>query len=554
MPNNLKPPYGQIYVRVYYKGQLIPGEISDFKYTYAEDDSDGCWFDIKFLPLNAPDLPMFQEKTRLDVIWGYVKGPKTKRAIFINDVDWVYDDEYVTAMIDASDKAVSTKQSSSNTLHSDANLLGIANTIAKKHGLKSYIGVEVSDADNPNPNIILTEAEKKGKNFIEIIKLTEQKRKNLKKIIYFEAIDAQKHMDYLKAKDSARDKFRSNSTVGFLLPTKQDFNTLPSNIIGKKMDLLKEVLNSFKSSMDIPQANKSDLQLLKDQAMKQGDEYLIESRDDAIYLHMRNFNQAPYKSYIWHGGTGELIDFRPRTNNKGRKGTSVNMQFTGWDKENKQFFSGDANTLNDKTRNTLSKYEEDLASLKDDPDNKIVGRTYSNKFLATVTGYSMGGGTDKTVTNLKIFIPITALDRKNLLNATLDAFGGHNKPLHDPTAGSPEDAFNNASNLRNNSALKKHHGSFKMTGDPGMKCGILITVLGLAKKHAGNYYVYKVTHHVTKDGGYIIDGEVIRKGHNIRPNNNYTAARAVGKNVNANLGPAEGTTPSKQLPLKTNIR
>lgn len=550
MKDVLAKGYGMPTVTAHFNGAQVDGEIGNFKYVYSEEEPDDCNFDIKGLTINHPDTPAFQERAKWVISWGYIGHPKKTRVIFINDLDWSYDDEKVTCSIQGSDKAITLKQSSSNKIHKNVNLIDLAKNMADKHDLSCSLGVEVSDSTNKAAGT-LTEAEKKGKNFIEIIVASERKRKEATKTIYFPIGTAKTMSEGLKRQQESLDKLRK-TPLGVMLPTEEQLKLDNGRgIYREQLDFVRTSIANLRRARDIPQGNKSDMQLLKEEAMKEQDQFMIDTRDGGMVIRKRNFGQAPYKSYYYRREPGEVLSFKPLTSNKSRKGSSVNQNYSGWDKDNKRFFTGDANPINDKTQITLNKYQEELTALNKLPDDAIIGVESNKKVFATATGNTATGGTDNTSTQMFIKAPITVIDRKNALQAVLDQFNqsGHNKGFHDPTANNPDDAFNHASNDRTNSELKKNHGTIKLLGDQDLESGKIITVLGVSKKHSGNYYITKCSHDIS--GDYTVVCEIIRNGHNLKSKPNFTATK---KTINNIIGPTKKQAAPTTLPIISNIR
>jgi hypothetical protein len=82
--------------------------------------------------------------------------------------------------------------------------------------------------------------------------------------------------------------------------------------------------------------------------------------------------------------------------------------------------------------------------------------------------------------------------------------------------------------------------------------GIIVTVLGVGKKHSGNYYVTKSTHVIEKGSGYELELEAAKHGHNIISNEDYIQADQIGRDVNKQVGPEDSGPKGKVPKVKTN--
>lgn len=70
-----------------------------------------------------------------------------------------------------------------------------------------------------------------------------------------------------------------------------------------------------------------------------------------------------------------------------------------------------------------------------------------------------------------------------------------------------------AKNKRSNKELENNPASAMVVGNPYIETGQIITFMGVAKKHSGNYYVKKVEHNITHGSGYLTTiSEMVRQG------------------------------------------
>lgn len=71
-----------------------------------------------------------------------------------------------------------------------------------------------------------------------------------------------------------------------------------------------------------------------------------------------------------------------------------------------------------------------------------------------------------------------------------------------------------AKNEREDNQLKNNPASARMIGNPLLKTGSIITILNVAEKHAGNYYIQEVEHQIGEDGYITMINTMVRQGSN----------------------------------------
>lgn len=78
-------------------------------------------------------------------------------------------------------------------------------------------------------------------------------------------------------------------------------------------------------------------------------------------------------------------------------------------------------------------------------------------------------------------------------------------------------------NLNQNRQLDNNPATARVVGNPYLECGQIITILNVADKHAGNYYIKEVEHQIGPDGYITNINSMTRQG----TNKNQTAVKSV---------------------------
>jgi hypothetical protein len=337
-----------------------------------------------------------------------------------------------------------------------------------------------------------------------------------------------------------------------------------------------EAMGVMKSS---PQANKSDKAYLNDLGSREkSGPYMVESRDDRLIIKRRDFNQPPYRSYEYGGPTGELLDFTPESKTRTKAGASNAMGFGGWNPLSKTAFNGVADGDGDpvlaKWTNALKFYKAQVEKGYGDailtPEKRV---TVDRRTFGSVPKQKTADNTGRATPYNSPTVKDNAYQSNDLLRAGVMQYDirvkDHVKALeaaikdrtetkdlrtrqlYNALGINPEEAFNQANGLRKNSELNRNPASATVWGDPNIKTGMIITFLGVGKKHAGNYYVKRVTHTVDRSSGYITDMEFVRQGSNIQTPEAKSQAKGNQK-VNNVVGPTKSQQHAKSLKTITN--
>lgn len=551
----MKDGFGAPYIKAWFGSIELTHTVESFKYISSEDDDEECDISIRTDDVTTPDQPAYQEGAMWTILWGWIGGAKSHvRKIWLYDLKWDFDDSQITGTLGFNEKGKSTKQRDSKKVYKGpTGIIPVLQDVAKIHGLTPV--VETTDS-NGKPLVIYPDDVRNELN------------------LYFGAMAFNDDPNFqvsafqldlgpvppslvpleppgLLGGDTAPvgdfkvdwEKLRARS-----LSTNADFAAFPNMTPG-----LIALVRNFGWGNDIAMGNKTDKQVLDELGRKQPSGlYITDSTDDELRIKQRNFGQAPHRSYSFKGGDGELISFQPESKQKSKNGSGVNLNYDGWDKDNKTYFNGSANVGNDvelseTAQKTLVKYQKELARLNatstihDEDVYGYVGHMVESPIAA-----------DATARTIIIRTPVTLLDKKNALQATIDTFTSNNKGFNDPTKDNPYDTFSHASNNRQDSELNMNPGYLEAMGDPTILKGMILTVVGVSKKYSGNYYTTRVEHHMGGDKKYVIHCDIVRQGHNIKTNDSYIDYKDSGKSINKEIG-SDGSKPNtRTIPMYQN--
>lgn len=326
---------------------------------------------------------------------------------------------------------------------------------------------------------------------------------------------------------------------------------------------------------NIPQANKTDAQMLRELGNREADgQWIAETRDDTIKIKKRDYNKAPYRAYIYAGGSGELFSFEPESKNRSKLGAAVNSMVSSWNAAKKQFSQTQANMLTENNKKYLTKYLKSiglvpakytiqgkkandkaieqtatrvLAQDTYGKNNKVVknasdvvGNTLMTKSSFGQRG-AKGSASDNTSNRIYTKIPVTG---EQLLAGVKKAQNTVTDSKHDVTGDGGQ-----GNNNRDKSNLKNNPASALVWGDPGLECGQIITMRNVGKKYGGNYYLLKSTHTLEPEGGYTCSLELARQGHNTKAGDNEQSVKRANKAINTEIGLDKNT--KRKVLLKT---
>lgn len=513
------------YFKVFWQGKEVEANFRKFRYVYSEEEDDVCELEMEFDDAKKPDEAMYKEKTEITVLWGFLGTSRIKtRKVYIQDFNWAYGGNLKVSLL-CTEKAVVLKSDTNTNMYNGATMLDVAIDAAKKHNLNVVL-----ETDKPAPIEIPANLNKLS-DIEQYIKSKEPKT----------TIRAFNINDFKEAKKISQ--LNKPQTLGSNpISFEQEFGGLTAiddkgthlHIITPKQKYQEYSLNYYDS---IPQANRSTKGFLNGLGMREkGGQMIVDTRDDNIILRKRNYHQAPIKIFEYKQGDGEVLRFVPEYKSRIKAGSGSNISFGGWDPLNKTYFNGDANNVYDNLPESLGKLQQMVDFLKKVPDKQQrfggffltrdgelkyttqpTRRSYQYFPNATYGGQqAFSAKAESTLTVRDVKVPVTVAQELNdllkLLNESLDYLKAQNKNLYDPRYRDANGAFNNAANLRNNSNLDKNPATLETEGYPEIEVGQIVGIVGVAKIHAGNYYIIKSEHVIDGSGGYSLTSSLVRDG------------------------------------------
>lgn len=552
----IKDGYSAPFIRLYYKGEELSANVTSFRYVMDEEDSDEIELRVEVESRDEPDKPYYQEDEELTVVWGFIGEANkisnisihaakhsTKKKIWIRDPRWSFSKENIIGTLMCTEKGSDLKTSSSKTVYKNKTIAHVANEVADKHGLIGYMeipsGEKVEIVLQPIPGekldefLIRNRIELDSRVLQEKLKNPEKTRKELSEILKSWK-DPGKKFDY----DALNNKYpKLWADTNFL------------------------ALNSLKVYNNLPQANKSDLQVLKSMASREKDgPWVVETREDELILKKRDFLKTPYATYEYGGSDGRLLEFNPESKKRGRKGTSGNVAFSGWNPLNKTFFSGTVNPADGSP--ALAKALEMLQYYKGvqkfGGGKLITGKRIGKQVLPFINQANVENRIDNAGVYTRLYqkANITVDDKVSALEKAIKDYGDKKaelkKDIYNALGINPIDSANSAGNSRRESELKKNQVTATIWGDINITCGMIITITGVSKKYNGNYYIFKATHTIAKGEAYLVELELGRHGHNIKVNEQYADHKDLGRSVNKKVGAEVPNSKTHEIPIKTN--
>lgn len=488
-----------------YKGNTLSHNIVSFKYKYAEEGDDVCTFTMKSDDVNLPDHPSLQESQKLTVAWGYFdNSPLTNsRVIYIFDIEYSYDEDGVTINFICHEKFALAKMDS------------VSNKTIKQ--LK-----------RDTPIMFSSEA-------IKAVNLNIEKgNKDLERL---------------------------------LKPINVDKKGLITSTVEKDLTLV----SYYNGNLSTFRGLRTYLDRLP------GGPYVIDSRDNSVIIRTRDFAQTSLRTFSYGvNNINGLLKFKPESKNRSKAGGSESVSTVSWDKRDKTAIK--QTSTKEGTQSTKVKLGTGNAFIKDmqkfgtkKADNltpglqkeidevlgkkKERGKSYKPQ---TVTGNSKlaeiikNQGTVNRRANYGK--DLKALDGKYILSEGV--IGPDKKPVSKLVTGydygkkpdeflkkgidntavaqtrfeiveddkrlskvdisdeDPDKAKALAENDRENNELENNPATASMEGDPSIESGKIITILGVSKKHSGNYYIKECEHSID-DAGYIVEiSKMVRNGTN----------------------------------------
>jgi hypothetical protein len=476
---------------------LVIDGVTRFTYVFSEKADDASYLTIETNDPNLPDHPSMQEGKVLILVWGYIGAKEfQKRKVYIWDLKVGYLDTGIRIEVVAYPKAAYLKLNSSKDVFNDIDVKELGQKYADAYGLNL-----ITEGVDPNEESQLP-AE------------------------YYETTS------FGGTTEQKLDLRSSNPTYTIA----RDKTAVPLKIPLKKIKT-------------VPQANSSDKKTLEQAvALEPVDNLFFQGRDDDMILKKRNFNQTPYRSYIYKAEPGYLLSFTPATKSSENKKNAIANTVNGWIEEDKEYLQAEitrsqsgAGLLGDVVEQSLGeqvlrKLEEDgqLASQLDgtvgvdgfaklqyagvDENGQEVRKLVVTEQLPE-TGTSVAMWHKRGVVDDKlVFTP-----KGSFISAAKDVTGRINtkglvvfepKEYLPTVETTPKDVAGVGINRQSQKEVDLNESTAEFLGDPTFIDGKVISINGVSNRYSGNYYVFKASHEITPEGGYKIYASLYRTGPN----------------------------------------
>jgi len=546
-----------VFIRVYKNEEDLEPQgirIKRIRYTHSEDEDEACEIEIETDDRNLPSQIFLQEKAIWTLVWGYLGGDVRKRKVILEDVNWKYANT-ITASIRATELGAILKKQHSKKVYTNTNLLDVAQDAAETNGLNLVLDLDLfPERIKDKPNFIIDDVQLNAKGTTTPVREPLKREFERKRVLE----SMQKRQRLTQAEKQALRKYNAiNKQLAQEIAKRTSMTPLPSDpeearklIFGSQKD---NPFTGFKQYEAVAQAGKSTRQVIDELAAKEpGGPVVVETRDDKLIVRKRNFGLKPYRTFEFGGDTSELLEFTPESKNKSN--ASVAYDYEGWDKTNKTFHQGTANGIttnpdNDPVLGAALQFKQNVEELKKLGDKSVYGIKDPNDPKGPVGVPFIKGQLAQTNQSILFSSPNTPIN-DNPMRPTqfiapalinLDEENKHidnllNPKVPNPEATDAESSFAKAENLRSQGELEKNPATARIIGDPNIEVGMIITIIHVAKKHMGNYYVSKVSEELDSTGGYITTLEMFRHGHNIPIPNVTIPAEVAGKQNNKLLG------------------
>lgn len=510
-----------------------PEKIINFTYTYATDGPDKCAFTIETQDFMAPDLPEYQERVKVKVVWGYTgKISVPIRTMYIRKATPEYVDNVVRIRLELADKSHSLVQKTNNNDYSEKTFAEVVQ--------------EITGGDN-RMKVFYGEDKEAGESYTFGTIYTSQKR--IQQEVLVNPIEG------VKAEAIGIDN------KGFPLYTAPVDNT--SAVIFDMFQTTAKIL---------PGANRNDKQVLDD-VLEQapGGPYIAETRDDAVTIKKRGLGKAPYKSYRYSGEQGELLSFKPETKQDQYGKASTKITAGSWSIGDKEYNQQNITELDDdNTRlGEVGEVPEDFvlegAEYMDGEapivQNQNLKIPDSETFGVPIRVNTQNVGT-QVIKSKQITDPATgevlAEDNYSIYTNAVENTGvviedvvllrgdRYGEYLNTGTTESKSDPNASAANARTNASLKKNPATAKLVGDPHVTSDMVITILGVAQKYQGNYWIEEVEH--TIGDVYTMNLTLRRTGKGKTGNEIDGELPLFTKPINNEIGPEGSTQDEVDIP------
>lgn len=491
-------------------GRTLQESISDFGYTFSEEEDDVCELLIESDNPKLADDKAFQEGQSLTVTWGYLDYSYlvNTRKVYIFDTKCEYSANGISLQLICHEKfAISKLDTAKNKNSSSTNSKNITKILLSNDVLEN-----LDIKDNQSELYRLLDAATRNANS----KLDPRKKQNI----------ANTEESFVK----------SDNTINKLNQSDGIPNANANDPLSPKLSKGNEGL-----SITLYSGSNSTYRTLKNFFDKQpGGPYVIDSRDDTVTIRTRDMSASPIREYLYKGEDGELIAFTPETKNRSKSKTSEAINVVNWDSSSKRAITQLAKREDSSVESESSpvqsiwnaspvptnpywfqqRQDENVKARVIGPDGKKIGtkdwkkENLKNEKIVDSNNYT------KIENNGSWSVYSDELINQRI-NTNKGAFGSsgsttlpeyirnkNSKPIKGPSktlmrgSESSTNAKAFAENRRKNDELDSSPGTATVVGNPLLESGKTIKIGNVATKHGGLYYI-KACKHSIGNGGYL---------------------------------------------------
>lgn len=506
----------------------IARNITDFEYTYDEEEDDRCNISFHFQEVTQFDLPYLDNDVVILVQWGFmtpegkfIKSPKRKVAI--QDIRTDYGTNGLKLELECAD------------------LLGY---------LKAYKTSTVRKFENPNAKLAINAIGKGTDNFLDW--LNEISTNN-----------------FVATVTEDRTSVRFDMRGGYTVSEYDRENDRYLNVARDRTAVPKKFFNTFYVAKTIKGKSKSLTNAINDQLKlmlsADGGNFIMDTIDNHLHIRTRNFDQKIYKTYLFNGGFRDLIDFKASTDTrKTSEDENLNQGVNPFTKEtdvtkvNYADTSEEENIVENTTKEPVPKTTEEVGlrgkrewtEYNNQVINEVIEKenylNYKNEIRAYIEKAEeiFVGNVKENITNqqelpdfkytkvleqsskiqkgtpkqIRISVPANQIICTPEFQSVLDEVTSDRKKQVIRSQGLVGYAVEKIQ--------RKYEASATVLGDPSLIKAKVYGFFGLANRDNGKWYATRVSHKISKGNGYLCHLELIKKPKTIgRAELNYVSKR-----------------------------
>lgn len=285
----------------YYDGGLLVKYLTNFEYTFDEENDDKCTIDFYFETVKGFELPYIKQDVVMLVRWGYIlEADKTvmspMRKIAVRDIKHTYSPGGgIKVTLTCTDlvsyhRSLQVKVTKKWSNPAAPYQAAAANKI--RQNMINYIH-ELSNVDGIKTSIY------NEKNIMQV-------SDNLGNILKAKYNDKSKRWEKQDPKDVLTPNMHSSEARAlsyFTQPEQEENEFITSQLIDIEVNLSKNHRALIQSILDYKDVSANG-------GIGRG---MVDSTDNVFKITHRHFKQAIYREYTFMGGTGELIEFETST-------------------------------------------------------------------------------------------------------------------------------------------------------------------------------------------------------------------------------------------------